>query len=196
MAVPAPYNLLLAGLGACTSITLKMYADRKGWTIEPLRVSLTLHKDNDGNTFIARRLSSDAALDGEQWEKLIEIAGKTPVTKTLMAGATITTTRPRKPAMRKVLAVHEADPPHWVGDGFPVRSIFSYDGLGREPLSPFLMLDYAAPRHFEPGDAAPWRRRASASRIRDRHDRLRRASSSIATPRATAGASARATCSG
>ncbi len=57
--------------------------------------------------------------------------------------------------MRKVIAVHEAAPPHWVGDGFPVRSILSYDGLGREPLSPFLMLDYAAPRHFDP---APRRR--------------------------------------
>ena len=52
--------------------------------------------------------------------------------------------------MRKVLAVHDAAPPHWVGDGFPVRSVFSYDGLGREALSPFLMLDWAAPRHFEP----------------------------------------------
>ena len=50
----------------------------------------------------------------------------------------------------KVLAVHESNPPHWVGDGFPVRSIFSYDNLGREQLSPFLMLDYAAPRQFEP----------------------------------------------
>ncbi len=57
--------------------------------------------------------------------------------------------------MRKVIAVHDAAPPHWVGDGFPVRSVFSYDGLGREPLSPFLMLDYAAPRHFDP---APRRR--------------------------------------
>ena len=57
--------------------------------------------------------------------------------------------------MRKVLAVHDAAPPHWVGDGFPVRSVFSYDGLGREALSPFLMLDWAAPRHFEP---APRRR--------------------------------------
>jgi redox-sensitive bicupin YhaK (pirin superfamily) len=57
--------------------------------------------------------------------------------------------------MRKVIAVHDAAPPHWVGDGFPVRSVFSYDGLGREPLSPFLMLDYAAPRRFDP---APRRR--------------------------------------
>ena len=52
--------------------------------------------------------------------------------------------------MRKLLAIHDANPPHWVGDGFPVRSIFSYDNLGRETLSPFLMLDYAAPRNFEP----------------------------------------------
>ena len=52
--------------------------------------------------------------------------------------------------MRKVLDVHDAAPPHWVGDGFPVRSVFSYDGLGREALSPFLMLDWAAPRNFEP----------------------------------------------
>jgi len=51
--------------------------------------------------------------------------------------------------MRKVLGVHDAHPPHWVGDGFPVRSIFSYGDLGREQLSPFLMLDYAAPRKFE-----------------------------------------------
>jgi redox-sensitive bicupin YhaK (pirin superfamily) len=52
--------------------------------------------------------------------------------------------------MRKVRSIHKPCPPHWVGDGFPVRSIFSYDNLGREQLSPFLMLDYAAPRHFEP----------------------------------------------
>jgi redox-sensitive bicupin YhaK (pirin superfamily) len=57
--------------------------------------------------------------------------------------------------MRKVLAVHDAAPQHWVGDGFPVRSVFSYDGLGREALSPFLLLDFAAPRHFDP---APRRR--------------------------------------
>ncbi|MGE0031228.1 MAG: pirin family protein [Steroidobacteraceae bacterium] len=52
--------------------------------------------------------------------------------------------------MRRISAVHDPAPPHWVGDGFPVRSVFSYDGLGREKLSPFLLLDYAAPRHFDP----------------------------------------------
>ncbi len=89
---PAPYSLLLASLGSCTAITLKMYADRKGWDIGVLRVELTLDKDADGNTFIGRILSSDAPLGAEQWDKLIEIANKTPVTRTLVTGTRITTT--------------------------------------------------------------------------------------------------------
>ncbi|HEY2346737.1 MAG TPA: pirin family protein [Xanthomonadaceae bacterium] len=51
--------------------------------------------------------------------------------------------------MKKILGLHSAPHGHWVGDGFPVRSLFSYDGLGRQ-LSPFLLLDYAGPRQFEP----------------------------------------------
>ncbi len=90
---PAPYSLLLASLGSCTAITLKMYADRKGWDIGRLKVSLTLSKDDEGGTFIDRTLDSDARLDGEQWLKLLEIASKTPVTKTLLAGVSITTRR-------------------------------------------------------------------------------------------------------
>ncbi len=88
---PGPYNLLLASLGACTSITLKMYADRKGWDIGEMKVSLSLSKDIEGKTFIDRTLHSDTRLDGEQWSKLLEIADKTPVTKTLLSGSKITT---------------------------------------------------------------------------------------------------------
>ena len=51
--------------------------------------------------------------------------------------------------MKKILGVYSAPRAHWVGDGFPVRSLFGYDGLGRH-LSPFLLLDHAAPTHFEP----------------------------------------------
>lgn len=90
---PAPYGLVLAGLGSCTTITLKMYADRKGWDIGRLQVALSLDKDAEGNAFISRVLSTDVTLSAGQWEKLIEIAGKTPVTRTLAAGAGITTTR-------------------------------------------------------------------------------------------------------
>lgn len=90
---PAPYDYVLAGLGACTAITLRMYAEKKGWELGELQVELALSKDREGNTYIARELSSTAALGEEQWSRLLEIAGKTPVTLTLQQGAAITTTR-------------------------------------------------------------------------------------------------------
>lgn len=52
--------------------------------------------------------------------------------------------------MKKLLRLHRSSATHWVGNGFPVRSVFDYNGLGRE-LSPFLLLDYAAPHVFPPG---------------------------------------------
>ena len=51
--------------------------------------------------------------------------------------------------MKKILGVHSAARPHWVGDGFPVRSLFSYNTHG-EQMSPFLMLDYMGPAPFTP----------------------------------------------
>jgi redox-sensitive bicupin YhaK (pirin superfamily) len=50
---------------------------------------------------------------------------------------------------KAVLGVYPGPKAHWVGDGFPVRSLFSYDQLGRH-ISPFLLLDYAAPTLFAP----------------------------------------------
>ncbi|MFP5306483.1 MAG: OsmC family protein [Gammaproteobacteria bacterium] len=92
---PAPYELLLASLGACTAITLRMYAQRKQWALGRLRVELQLLKNKEGETRIERRLSSDAALDETQWQRLLEIAEKTPVTLTLKSGATIATSLKR-----------------------------------------------------------------------------------------------------
>ena len=51
--------------------------------------------------------------------------------------------------MKKLLRIHHSSEMHWVGDGFPVRSVFTYNDLGQE-LSPFLLLDYAAPYQFSP----------------------------------------------
>lgn len=51
--------------------------------------------------------------------------------------------------MKKIVGVYSAARPHWVGDGFPVRSLFSYHSHA-EHLSPFLLLDYAGPAQFEP----------------------------------------------
>ncbi|ALM53132.1 pirin family protein [Halomonas huangheensis] len=53
---------------------------------------------------------------------------------------------------KQLIAVHGAPHGHWVGDGFPVRSLFSYDRFGAERISPFLLLDHAGPWHFEPAD--------------------------------------------
>jgi redox-sensitive bicupin YhaK (pirin superfamily) len=53
-------------------------------------------------------------------------------------------------SVKKALqGVYSSPKGHWVGDGFPVRSLFSYDGLGQH-LSPFLLLDYAGPAQFAP----------------------------------------------
>lgn len=51
--------------------------------------------------------------------------------------------------MKKVLGIYSSPRQHWVGDGFPVRTLFSHQSLGQH-ISPFLMLDYAGPTHFEP----------------------------------------------
>lgn len=53
--------------------------------------------------------------------------------------------------MKKISGLYSAPRPHWVGDGFPVRSLFSYNTHGRQ-LSPFLLLDHAGPAEFAPSD--------------------------------------------
>src|SRR5262245_36438907 len=57
----------------------------------------------------------------------------------------------KEQTMKKLLRIHQSSGMHWVGNGFPVRSVFDYNGLGRE-LSPFLLLDHAAPYPFPPGN--------------------------------------------
>ena len=89
---PAPYALLLSALGACTSITLRMYSDRKGWKLGAIDVRLRMLKSHDGRDRIEREIRFGAPLSDEQRARLGEIVGKTPVTRTVSAGAPITTT--------------------------------------------------------------------------------------------------------
>ena len=53
--------------------------------------------------------------------------------------------------MKEILSIRKSPPPHWVGDGFPVRSVFSYSEDGAA-ISPFLLLDYGGPVEFPPSD--------------------------------------------
>lgn len=53
--------------------------------------------------------------------------------------------------MKKVILKQRSDRPHWVGDGFPVRTVFSYNDIAKE-ISPFLLMDYAGPTEFAPTD--------------------------------------------
>jgi len=52
--------------------------------------------------------------------------------------------------VKKIIGIHKAPQPHWVGDGFPVCSLFDYNSLGKQALSPFLLLDHSVPARFEP----------------------------------------------
>jgi putative redox protein len=100
---PTPYDLLLAGLGACTSMTLRLYAQRKGWDLQRITVRLRhkrIHaKDcQDCETKqgfldqIDREIEFTGNLDSEKKNRLREIAEKCPVHRTLESEIKIRTT--------------------------------------------------------------------------------------------------------
>jgi len=88
---PAPYELLLAALAACTSLTLRMYANRKGWELGSIHVDARFSRDDCGLENIERTIVFGNVLTPEQLTRLAEICEKTPVTKTLREGTPIRT---------------------------------------------------------------------------------------------------------
>jgi putative redox protein len=91
---PNPYDLLLASLGACKSMTLRMYSDRKGWPLEATRIRLRhsrIHaRDFEGGETrkgridrIAVEVGLDGDLDDAQRARLLEISERCPVHRTL-----------------------------------------------------------------------------------------------------------------
>ena len=89
---PNPYELLLGALIACTSLTARMYADRKGWALGHIEVTGRFGRDTDGTERVERHIRFGAPLSAEQATRVAEIMEKTPVTKTLKRSMPITTT--------------------------------------------------------------------------------------------------------
>ena len=88
---PTPYDLLLGSLGTCTTMTLRMYADRKKWPLEGVKVSLRHDTDHGGDAshlerkdyHIERSIELQGPLDDQQRARLMEIADRCPVHRTL-----------------------------------------------------------------------------------------------------------------
>lgn len=79
---PDPHELVLAGLGTCTSMTVKMYADRKGWPLAAVEVEIGAVKQ-EGAWVVQRAIRLEGELTEEQRARLLEIAEKCPVHKML-----------------------------------------------------------------------------------------------------------------
>jgi len=80
----APFDLYLASLAACTAITLRMYAQRKGWELGEFHAELRSERDADGRFHVHRVLHA---------KRLLEVVEKTPVTLVMREGARITSER-------------------------------------------------------------------------------------------------------
>lgn len=87
---PSPFGLLTAALGACTSATLKMYAEKKGWPLASLDVDLRLLRSETEGDQIERVLTIEG-LDEAQKARLADVAERTPVTLVIKSGVAIDT---------------------------------------------------------------------------------------------------------
>jgi len=89
---PDPYDLLAAALGACTTMTLRLYARRKGWPVEDISVCVSHARGGLGDRdAFTREVTVTGALDEAQRARLAEIANRCPVHQTLERGADVVT---------------------------------------------------------------------------------------------------------
>jgi len=90
---PTPYQLLASALAACTTMTLRLYAERKGLPVENICTAVGHHRQAGAapNDVFVRRISFDGNLDAAQRQRLLEIADLCPVHHTLTGGARVET---------------------------------------------------------------------------------------------------------
>jgi putative redox protein len=89
---PTPYDLLSAALGACTLMTIKLYAERKAWPLRSARVRVLHRRDAlEAQDRFAREIVLEGELNPEQRRRLLEIAERCPVHQTLARGSKIGT---------------------------------------------------------------------------------------------------------
>ena len=89
---PSPFQLLGSALAACMTMTVRLYADRKGWPVKRIRTAVghTREPDQEPRDRFDVRLAFEGELDAEQRERMVEIAGKCPVHRALTEGARFT----------------------------------------------------------------------------------------------------------
>lgn len=93
---PTPYELLSAALASCTAMTMRLYADRKQWSLPGFEVSV-VHSltpgagDSPPRDLFTRRIRFDSAIGPDEEKRLVEIADRCPVHRTLMRGFQIVT---------------------------------------------------------------------------------------------------------
>lgn len=85
----SPYEYLLAALGACTSMTIRMYADRHGWKLDRVSVAMRHVQEAGPVDRFERHITLEGTLDAEQRARLLEIAEKCPVSRTLGRGSRV-----------------------------------------------------------------------------------------------------------
>lgn len=91
-----PYELLLGAVGSCKAITAKLYAERKGWALTGVRVELAHDRPEgrNGPERVRAVLTFEGDLDDDQRQRLLEIAEKCPVQKTVTGELTVESSRP------------------------------------------------------------------------------------------------------
>ncbi|SFR83807.1 OsmC family protein [Sphingomonas jatrophae] len=108
---PTPYQLLASALAACTTMTVRLYATHKGWPVRRIHTAVGHDRDAKASPpdLFTRRIEIDGDLDPDQRARLLEVADRCPVHRTLTAGARVETSAGRSPAPAQHATAHAVD---------------------------------------------------------------------------------------